>query len=183
MVPSASIAESDIDTQVGFGVIATDTVEDDGSMSFATTRRVISVSVMIPARPPFESTTRDASPRLFASICVIERMLSFVEEINGFLGRSFETGRSKPDSPKAQRFDFDERPVPHAVFDRETPDERLTSDRSSRFSFCVATLVGGWTIIGFLAEAPITGADLVDLSSTGGVLLLSVSTRASIFSI
>jgi len=86
------MAGSDIDTHVGFGVITFETLQDV-STSLATTRRVISVSVMIPARPDLP-ITKDAAPRFFASICVTARMLSSTLDTNGFFGRSFDTGRS-----------------------------------------------------------------------------------------
>ena len=68
MVTKASVAGSDIDTQDGFGVITSDTRVDDAGSCLATTRRVTSVSVMIPARPPLSSVMIAASPRLLASI-------------------------------------------------------------------------------------------------------------------
>jgi len=94
IVPSASIALSDIDTQVGLEVITSVTHILDGSRYFATTRRVTSVSVNMPARPPFAPTTKDASPRLLASICATDKTLSSTFDNIGFFGRSFETGWS-----------------------------------------------------------------------------------------
>jgi len=82
-----------MDTQVGFGVITLETLQD-GSISLATTRRVISVSVIIPARPPDEPITKEASPRFLASFCVTSKIVSSIDERRGFFGRNFETGRS-----------------------------------------------------------------------------------------
>jgi len=80
-------------TQVGFAVITDEMLVLSGSMYLATTRRVISVSVMIPAKPPFALVIKAASPRLEASILVTSRIESFDEEMRGFFGRSLETGR------------------------------------------------------------------------------------------
>jgi len=87
IVARASIAESDIDTHVGFGVITLDTPVDEGSRYLATTRRVISVSDKIPATPPAALVIKAASPRLFASIFATSMTLSLSPEINGFFGR------------------------------------------------------------------------------------------------
>ena len=94
IVVIASIAESDIDTQVGFGVITWLIGVVLIVRLFATTRRVISVSVMIPTRHPEWSTISEASPRLFASICVTVRTVSLTLDNSAFFGRSWDTGRS-----------------------------------------------------------------------------------------
>ena len=94
MMPRASIAGSFMQTQVGFGVMTCEMTVELGSMFLATTLLVMSVSVMMPASPPAAFTTNDASPRLFANICVTVRILSSSTERSGFFGRSFETGRS-----------------------------------------------------------------------------------------
>jgi len=93
-VLSASIAESVRDTTVGFGVITSDTGVEDGLRYFAATRRVTSVSVIIPASPPLAPTTKEASPRLFASICATVKTLSVTFDNIGFLGRNTDTGLS-----------------------------------------------------------------------------------------
>ena len=94
MVTNASIAESVIETQVGLAVITSDTPVDLADNCFATTRRVTSVSVMIPARPPWALTIRAASPLLVASVCVTASTLCDASINMGFFGRSFETGLS-----------------------------------------------------------------------------------------
>eukprot|EP00533_Pseudo-nitzschia_delicatissima_P006611 CAMPEP_0116094328 /NCGR_PEP_ID=MMETSP0327-20121206/9072_1 /TAXON_ID=44447 /ORGANISM="Pseudo-nitzschia delicatissima, Strain B596" /LENGTH=63 /DNA_ID=CAMNT_0003585923 /DNA_START=37 /DNA_END=225 /DNA_ORIENTATION=+ len=63
MVDMASIAESVKDTQVGFGVITLEILVVEAASRFATSLLVMSVSVMIPARPPSLLTTREAAPR------------------------------------------------------------------------------------------------------------------------
>jgi len=68
MVVIASIAGSNKATQVGFGVITFEIHVEDASNRFATNLLVMSVSVMIPARPPSSSTISEAAPRLLASI-------------------------------------------------------------------------------------------------------------------
>jgi len=68
-------------------------VVDAGSF-FATRRRVTSVSVTIPAKPPLESVMMAASPRLLASIWATERTVSLEVETLGGLGRSLDTGIS-----------------------------------------------------------------------------------------
>ena len=89
----ASIAESLMRTQVGSGVMTSATFVKAGLTPLATTLLVISTSVMIPARLLL-LRIKAASPRLLASICVTERILSMLSEQSGFLGRNFETGRS-----------------------------------------------------------------------------------------
>eukprot|EP00533_Pseudo-nitzschia_delicatissima_P006572 CAMPEP_0116096646 /NCGR_PEP_ID=MMETSP0327-20121206/10287_1 /TAXON_ID=44447 /ORGANISM="Pseudo-nitzschia delicatissima, Strain B596" /LENGTH=63 /DNA_ID=CAMNT_0003588353 /DNA_START=37 /DNA_END=225 /DNA_ORIENTATION=- len=63
MVVMASIAESVMETQVGFGVITLEILVVDAGRCLATSLLVMSVSVMIPARPPSLLTTREAAPR------------------------------------------------------------------------------------------------------------------------
>jgi len=63
----------------------------DAFKSLATKRRVISVSVIMPAKLPSAPTTIDAELRLFASICATVRTLSCAFDTNGFLGRSLKT--------------------------------------------------------------------------------------------
>jgi len=65
---NASMAKSSIETILGLMVITFDTKVNDGFRFFATTLRVISISVNIPTRLPRESTIRAASLRLFESI-------------------------------------------------------------------------------------------------------------------
>ena len=90
----ASVAGSDIDTQDGFAVITSDTRVDDAGSCLATTRRVTSVSVMIPARPPLLSVIIAASPRLLANNWVTANTVLSEWAITGAFGRSFDTGRS-----------------------------------------------------------------------------------------
>lgn len=94
MVTSASIAESDMATQVGSAVMTFATEVADAGNCLATTRRVISVSVMIPARLPLAFTIKAASPLLLARVCETKSTLSEVPIRIGFFGRSFETGLS-----------------------------------------------------------------------------------------
>ena len=94
IVVMASMAESDMDTHVGFGVITSETQVWEAFICLATSLLVISVSVMMPARPPSSVTIREASPLLLANICVTDKTLSLAEEIKGFLGLSLETGLS-----------------------------------------------------------------------------------------
>jgi len=68
MVVIASIAESDKETQVGFGVITLEMLVEEALSCVATNLLVMSVSVIIPARPPSLFTTSEADPRLLASI-------------------------------------------------------------------------------------------------------------------
>mmetsp|Transcript_3739 Transcript_3739/g.8331 ORF Transcript_3739/g.8331 Transcript_3739/m.8331 type:complete len:283 (-) Transcript_3739:94-942(-) len=94
MVTNASVAGSDMDTHDGLGVITSETQVVDAGRFFATRRRVTSVSVMIPARPPLLSVMIAASPLLLASICATERTVSLEADIIGALGRSLDTGIS-----------------------------------------------------------------------------------------
>ena len=72
IVVKASIAESVKATHVGFCVIISDKRVTLGSTNFATTRRVMSVSVTMPANAPFSFTTTQAFPLLAASIFAME---------------------------------------------------------------------------------------------------------------
>jgi len=88
------MAESLIETTVGLAVITFETLVLPASRSFATSRRVTSVSVKIPARDPSIPITNDAEPLLFASICETIKTLSLILEMRGFLGRNLDTGFS-----------------------------------------------------------------------------------------
>ena len=92
MAIKASVAGSDMDTHDGFGVMTSATQVLDARRFFATTRRVTSVSVMIPANSPELLVMMAASPLLLASICTTESTVSSVVDIMGALGRSLETG-------------------------------------------------------------------------------------------
>jgi len=89
------MAESLIETTVGLAVITFETLVLPASRSFATSRRVTSVSVKIPARDPSIPITNDAEPLLFASICETIKTLSLILEMRGFLGRNLDTGLSE----------------------------------------------------------------------------------------
>ena len=68
IVTSASVAGSDIETQVGLAVMIDETLVEAADRFLATNLRVTSVSVTIPASPPLRSVITAASPLLLASI-------------------------------------------------------------------------------------------------------------------
>jgi len=90
----ASIAESSIETNLGLGVIIALELVEAASKCFATRRRVTSVSVNIPTNPPPGPVSSAASPLFLHNICTIDNTLSDEDPINGFLGRSLDTGLS-----------------------------------------------------------------------------------------
>jgi len=89
IMANASMAKSSIETILGLMVITFDTKVNDGFRFFATTLRVISISVNIPTRLPRESTIRAASLRLFESIWQTDKTFSWQEDRIGFLGLNF----------------------------------------------------------------------------------------------
>ena len=88
----ASLAESEMATQVGFGVMTEERAVVPGVSCFAATRLVISLSVMIPATPPSTPGTRAARTRLTAMSLHTSTMFWSAAARVGFRGRSFETG-------------------------------------------------------------------------------------------
>ena len=92
MVINASVAGSDMDTHEGLEVMTSETHVLEARRFFATTRRVTSVSVIIPASSPALLVIIAASPLLLASICTTESTVSSAVAIIGALGRSLETG-------------------------------------------------------------------------------------------
>ena len=75
MVTNASVAGSDIDTHDGFAVMTSVMQVVIGGSFLATKRRVISVSVTIPASPPSWSVMIAASQCFAAISCTISRTL------------------------------------------------------------------------------------------------------------
>jgi len=140
MVVSASIAESSIETQVGFNVAILDILVEEASSSLATNLLVISVSVTMPARPPSSSTTRDEDARFDAISFATARAVSLCCATSGFLGRSLDTGRSS--SGYVWRLDDFLRFFGCLLSDRALLTE-VTSDMSSWDAFALNTLEGG----------------------------------------
>ncbi|KAL3783576.1 hypothetical protein ACHAW5_007884 [Stephanodiscus triporus] len=92
MVINASVAGSDMDTHEGLEVMTSATQVLEARRFFATTRRVTSVSVMIPASSPALLVIMAASPLLLASICAMESTVESEVDIMGAFGRSLDTG-------------------------------------------------------------------------------------------
>mmetsp|Transcript_107153 Transcript_107153/g.311154 ORF Transcript_107153/g.311154 Transcript_107153/m.311154 type:complete len:218 (+) Transcript_107153:1-654(+) len=90
---SASVALSSIRTHFGFFVMIAST-DVDGSTSLATTRRIMSVLVTMPARQPLSPVSRAESVLAAAIAFDTSRTLEAAARINGFFGRSRATDRS-----------------------------------------------------------------------------------------
>mmetsp|Transcript_2100 Transcript_2100/g.2551 ORF Transcript_2100/g.2551 Transcript_2100/m.2551 type:complete len:337 (+) Transcript_2100:986-1996(+) len=94
IVDNASIAESVMVTQVGLGVMTWDNSVVAGSRCLAATRRVISVSVIIPTKVAESSIITAALLRLAANSFEHEKTVSVLLMSNGFFRRSLDTGRT-----------------------------------------------------------------------------------------
>mmetsp|Transcript_107154 Transcript_107154/g.311159 ORF Transcript_107154/g.311159 Transcript_107154/m.311159 type:complete len:210 (+) Transcript_107154:1-630(+) len=125
---SASVALSSIRTHFGFFVMIAST-DVDGSTSLATTRRIMSVLVTMPARQPLSPVSRAESVLAAAIAFDTSRTLEAAARINGFFGRSRATDRSLCSLMLAGFELFD-------CFDRREPMLRIepVSDSSSSTS-------------------------------------------------
>ena len=94
IISSASRAESDECTHLGFFVITAEVTVPAATRDIEITRRVTSLSVRMPDKAPSASSSSAASTRLRAIFLATSKMLSVSSAVMGALGLSLDTGRS-----------------------------------------------------------------------------------------
>ena len=94
IISNASKAESSECTHFGFFVITVDTNTSTGFTNWEITRRVMSLSVMMPDKAPSASSNKAASTRFDVIFDATSKIVDESGIVTGALSRSLLTGRS-----------------------------------------------------------------------------------------